>query len=72
MAEVRSAVKSQFAICDRCSGVNPRRSGSATSFRAIAVTRAISDPAAATLDVNPGGCCGTTPSRMRAEPIRAS
>jgi hypothetical protein len=35
----------QLAICDRCSAVRPRRSGSATSLRAIDVTREISEPA---------------------------
>ena len=38
-------VRRQLMICDRCSGVRPRRSGAATSCRAPAVTRAISAPA---------------------------
>src|SRR5689334_19740620 len=36
----------QLMTCARWRGVNPRRSGSATSFFATSVTRAISDPAA--------------------------
>ena len=36
----------QLTICERCRGERPRKSGSATSFFATSVTRAISDPAA--------------------------
>src|SRR5262249_59568188 len=64
------AVSFQLMICERCNGVSPRRSGDTTSARAISVTRAISDPGAGTTD--PAGCSGTTPSRMRTDPLLAS
>ena len=65
-----ASVSRQFAICDRCKGVRPRRSGDATSFRAISVTRAISEPAAGTFAS--AGCSGTKPSRIRIDPLLAS